>query len=47
MIMRALVRAAIERDLPPYQFNILKIAEESERILIRRLVAGLGEAADG
>jgi hypothetical protein len=28
MITRALVRAAIERDLPPYQFNILKIAEE-------------------
>jgi hypothetical protein len=45
--LRSLVQAAIERHLPPDQFNILKIAEESERILIRRLVAGLGEAADG
>jgi hypothetical protein len=45
--LRSLVQAAIERHLPPDQFNILKIAEESERILLRRLLAGLGEAADG
>jgi hypothetical protein len=43
--MRALVRATIERHLPPHQFNVLKIGEESERILIRQLVAGLGGAA--
>jgi hypothetical protein len=39
-----LVRATIERHLPPHQFNVLKVAEESERTLIRQLVDGLGAA---
>jgi hypothetical protein len=42
--MRALVRATIERHLPPHQFNIMRAAEESERTLIRQLVAGIGGA---
>jgi hypothetical protein len=37
--MRELVREAIERHLPADQFRILKAAEESERALIRQLVA--------
>jgi hypothetical protein len=37
--LRELVRAAIERHLPPDQFKVLKIAEESERRLIRELVS--------
>jgi hypothetical protein len=36
--LRDLVREAIERHLPPEQFNILKVAEESERAIIRKLV---------
>lgn len=43
--MRSLVQTAIERHLPPDQFRVLKTAEESERILIRQLVASLGGAA--
>ena len=42
--LRALVRASIERRLPADQFRVLKVAEESERILIRQLVSGLGGA---
>jgi hypothetical protein len=40
--LRALVRDAIERHLPPDQFAVLKVAEESERTLIRQLVEELG-----
>jgi hypothetical protein len=36
--LRALVRDAIERHLPPDQFAVLKAAEESERTLLLRLV---------
>src|SRR6516162_2310951 len=36
--LRALVQEAIERHLPPVQFEILKAAEESEREIITRLV---------
>jgi hypothetical protein len=36
--LRDLVRQAIEHHLPPDQFAVLKAAEESERIEIRRLV---------
>jgi hypothetical protein len=39
--LRTLVRLAIEDHLPPHQFKVLKAAEDSERTLIRRLVAGL------
>jgi len=34
--LRGLVREAIERHLPPEQFRILKVAEESERELIHQ-----------
>ena len=37
--LRALVQEAIERHLPPVQFEILKAVEESEREIITRLVA--------
>ncbi len=37
--LRQLVQEAIERHLPPHQFETLKAAEESERKLLRRLVA--------
>ena len=40
--LRALVEDAIEDHLPPHQFKVLKAAEDSERTLIRQLVAGLG-----
>jgi hypothetical protein len=36
--LRTLVQEAIERHLPPEQFEILKAAEESEREIIARLV---------
>ncbi len=36
--LRALVQEAIERHLPPEQFEVLKAAEESEREIITRLV---------
>jgi hypothetical protein len=39
--LRGLVRAAIEQHLPREQFDILKVAEGSERKLIRRLVSKL------
>jgi hypothetical protein len=41
-LLRALVQDAIENHLPPEQFNILKIAEQSEREIITKLVGGLG-----
>ena len=37
--LRDLVQMAIEQHLPEHQFEILKAAEESERTLIRKLVA--------
>jgi hypothetical protein len=37
--LRSLVQAAIEQHLPAHQFKVLKAAEESERTLIRKLVA--------
>jgi hypothetical protein len=40
--LRALVEDAIEDHLPPQQFKVLKAAEDSERTLIRQLVAGFG-----
>src|SRR5262245_41768556 len=36
--LRTLVQEAIERHLPPEQFEVLKAAEESERDIITRLV---------
>jgi hypothetical protein len=42
--LRELVQEAIERHLPQHQFEVLKAAEESERTLIRQMVAGLGSA---
>lgn len=43
--LRDLVRECIEMHLPRRQFEILKIAEESERDLLRGLVAGITERA--
>ncbi len=47
--LRGLVQEAIERHLPPEQYEILKVAEESERRLINGLVgmakARIAEAA--
>jgi hypothetical protein len=43
--LRALVQEAIERHLPPEQYEALKVAEESERQLITELVGMLGDAA--
>jgi hypothetical protein len=37
--LREIVQAAIKQHLPARQFKVLKAAEESERILIRNLVA--------
>jgi hypothetical protein len=42
-LLRALVQDAIEQHLPAAQHKILKVAEDSERTLIRRLVAGIGD----
>jgi hypothetical protein len=39
--MRELVEGAIQRHLPKRQLDVLKIAEESERSVLRNLVAGL------
>ncbi len=39
--LRGIVEAAIEKHLPKRQFEILKIAEESERMLLRSMVDGL------
>jgi hypothetical protein len=39
--LRAMVRKTIEEHLPPDQFNILKIAEASERDLIQSLVEAM------
>jgi hypothetical protein len=43
--LRTLVEAAIDRHLPQRQFEVLKAAEESERSVIRQLVAGWGAAS--
>ena len=40
--LRAIVEAAITDHLPPDQFNVLKVAEQSEREIIGRLVSGIG-----
>jgi hypothetical protein len=42
--LRRLVEIAIEEHLPAEQYEVLKAAEDSERTLIRQLVAGLGAA---
>jgi hypothetical protein len=42
--LRTVVRWAIEQHLPPDQLEILKVAEDSERTLIRELVANIGDA---
>jgi hypothetical protein len=39
--LRAIVKDAIEEHLPPDQFEVLKVAEASEREIIARLVGGL------
>jgi hypothetical protein len=39
--LRDLVRLAIEQHLPRHQFEVLKAAEQSERDIISRLVAGM------
>jgi hypothetical protein len=39
--LRAIVRQAIEQHLPREQFEVLKAAEESEREILHKLVAGL------
>jgi hypothetical protein len=41
-MLRSMVRAHIERHLPQDQFNILKVAEQSERDFLMKLAAGLG-----
>jgi hypothetical protein len=40
-LLRTIVNTAVERHLPADQFKVLKAAEESERALIRQLVAGI------
>jgi hypothetical protein len=39
--LRSIVESAIQRHLPEHQFTVLKAAEESERSVLRNLVAGL------
>jgi hypothetical protein len=41
--LRGIVRAAIEQHLPPKQYRVLKVAEESERQLIAEMVGMLGD----
>jgi hypothetical protein len=41
--LRDLVYTAIERHLPPEQLRVLKVAEESERELLRRFVGAAAE----
>jgi hypothetical protein len=43
--LRDLVQEAIERHMPPAQFEVLLVAEESERLLIRELVGTLSQAS--
>jgi hypothetical protein len=43
--LRELVQIVIEQHLPKRQFEILKVAEASEREIIKRLVGGIGGAA--
>jgi hypothetical protein len=40
--LRRLVEIAIENHLPAEQYEVLKAAENSERTIIQRLVAGIG-----
>jgi hypothetical protein len=42
--LRRLVEIAIEQHLPADRFEVLKVAEASERTLIKQLVTGLGHA---
>jgi hypothetical protein len=42
--LRTLVREVIEQHLPPDQYKVLKVAEESERRLIRELVGAIKDA---
>jgi hypothetical protein len=42
--LRRMVREVIEQYLPADQLDILKVAENSERAIIRELVAGIGGA---
>ncbi len=43
--LRELVEQVIQRHLPPDQLAVLRVAENSERALIREMVDGLGDAA--
>ena len=45
--LRDLVQKAIERHLPPEQYAVLKVAEESEQKLIHGLVGMLGKRRRG
>jgi hypothetical protein len=42
--LRGLVESAIERHLPRKQLEVLRVAEESERTILCRMVASLGDA---
>jgi hypothetical protein len=44
--LRALVEAAIERHLPPDQLEVLEAAEESERAVLRGMIARLSGEED-
>jgi hypothetical protein len=43
--LRAIVQQAIERHLPPDQYEVLKAAEKSERDLLTHLIDNLGRPA--
>jgi hypothetical protein len=45
--LRQIVQDAIEEHLPPEQFEVLKAAEESERVLINGLVGMIADKAEG
>lgn len=40
-MLRAIVLQAIERHLPEHQYEVLKVAEQSERELLTRLICGV------
>ena len=44
-LLRDLVKEAIERHLPPAEFEVLKAAEQSERELLTRFVGGASRIA--
>ena len=46
-VLRSLVRHHIEAHLPADQFRVLKVAEDSERILLREIVARFTQGDDG